>query len=609
MAVFVVIFGFQQVNAQCALSSSYWGEMVPSSGATFVSYAPYGPGMYFRIPVLNGASYTVSTCGNSMDTQLTGYQGTSPQIFYNDDNGPICTGTAASATHVPNFTDYMRVQVSQYNCLPGGSASITVQVRQNNNLTFTSASTDMCAGDVRTLTATPAPVGSAMPNSGDLGTFSGTGVSGATFTAPTPAGASATYSLTYTFGYCSTTQDITVFNAPSTADAGLDQPEVCGTSTTLQGNTPAIGTGTWSVVSGTGTLSNPNDPNSTITGLIPGSTVTLSWTITNGPCSASSDNVTLIVGDNTAPLADIATLADVTSECEVTSLTAPTATDNCAGSISGTHNATLPITTQGTTVVTWTYDDGNGNTTTQMQNVVIADVTAPVADSLSLVDMIECNSAMPVVPTATDNCAGQLTGTPDVTLPITTPGLTVVTWTFDDGNGNTSTQTQNITINTVDVSVTQSGPTLTANSVTGNYQWLDCDNNYQMIAGATSASYTPMAITGNYAVQVTNNGCVDTSSCYTVDYTGVEEIVNGLNVNIYPNPSSGKFDVKISGGNIDTYTVSISDLAGRVISLNELNTSNDSKIEFDITDKPAGIYVLNISSGGNSVYNTRIIKQ
>jgi hypothetical protein len=36
---------------------------------------------------------------------------------------------------------------------------------------------------------------------------------------------------------------------------------------------------------------------------------------------------------------------------------APTATDNCAGSVTVTHDATLPITTQGTAVVTWTYDD------------------------------------------------------------------------------------------------------------------------------------------------------------------------------------------------------------------------------------------------------------
>ena len=56
-------------------------------------------------------------------------------------------------------------------------------------------------------------------------------------------------------------------------------------------------------------------------------------------------------------------MADVTAECEVTSITAPTATDNCGGTITATTDAIFPITAQGTTVVTWTYDDGNGLST------------------------------------------------------------------------------------------------------------------------------------------------------------------------------------------------------------------------------------------------------
>ena len=82
-----------------------------------------------------------------------------------------------------------------------------------------------------------------------------------------------------------------------------------------------------------------------------------------------------MINDTTAPVADASTLADVTAQCSVTSLTAPTATDNCAGSVTVTNNASLPITTQGTTVVTWTYTDAEGNTTTQDQNIIIDDTT------------------------------------------------------------------------------------------------------------------------------------------------------------------------------------------------------------------------------------------
>ena len=291
--------------SQCVPRSGFfWGEMLPNNGCgNFASYSSFGPGEYFRMPVLLGGSYRISTCGNNMDTQITGFQGTTTttHIFYNDDNGSDCSGTEASIDFIPNFTDYVRVNVNQFNCLPGGSFSITVKVRQNNNLAFTSSSANMCQGQTRTLTATPAPVGGSPPlGSGNLGTFSGTGVSGTTFTAPVPAGSSAVYTITYTFGYCSTTQNITVFKNPSTSSAGPDQT-VCSSTATLAGNNPAVGTGAWSVIEGPGTVTTPGSPNSTVTGLLASTPTKLAWTISNGPCTVSSDNVVINRDANPTP--------------------------------------------------------------------------------------------------------------------------------------------------------------------------------------------------------------------------------------------------------------------------------------------------------------------
>ena len=106
----------------------------------------------------------------------------------------------------------------------------------------------------------------------------------------------------------------------------------------------------------------------------------------------------------------------------------------------------FPITTQGTTVVTWTFDDGNGNVITANQNVIVADTTDPVTPTLTDVTA-QCEVTTLTTPTATDNCSGTITGTTMTTFPITTQGTTIVTWTFDDGNGNTITQTQNVIIN------------------------------------------------------------------------------------------------------------------------------------------------------------------
>lgn len=74
-------------------------------------------------------------------------------------------------------------------------------------------------------------------------------------------------------------------------------------------------------------------------------------------------------------------------------------------------------------------------------------------------------------------------------------------------------------------SVTQTDVTLTADQNNATYQWIDCDNNNSPISGETNQSYTP-TVTGNYAVEVTVNGCTYVSECVLVDFTGVDELLN-----------------------------------------------------------------------------------
>jgi len=99
--------------------------------------------------------------------------------------------------------------------------------------------------------------------------------------------------------------------------------------------------------------------------------------------------------------------------------------------------------------------------------------------------------------------------------------------TIPNSTGCDSIIAINLTVNPLpDITVSQVGAILTSNQAGAFYQWLDCDNAYSQIAGATGISYTPSNLTGNYAVEVDLSGCIDTSSCYLVDQTGVEEWSN-----------------------------------------------------------------------------------
>ena len=274
---------------------------------------------------------------------------------------------------------------------------------------------------------------------------------------------------------------------------------------------------------------------------------TVTWTYEDATGNTSTQTQQVVINDVTAPVADLATLDDVTAECEVGSLTAPTATDNCDGAITGATGVTFPITES--TIVTWTYEDATGNTSTQTQEVVINDVTAPIADIATLDDVTaECEVGSLTAPTATDNCDGAITGITGVTFPITES--TTITWTYEDATGNTSTQTQEVVINDVtapvadlatldDVTAECEVGSLTAPTATDN-----CDGAITGTTGvtfpiteSTTVTWTYEDASGNISNQlqniVINDITVPIISCPSDQTVLADEITNQYEVPDY----------------------------------------------------------------------------
>ena len=114
----------------------------------------------------------------------------------------------------------------------------------------------------------------------------------ATWSSPTNATINA-YSSCSGGSYQDYSMSVTISSsaAPSTSYAGPDQTSAatCGlTSVTLAGNAPSVGTGSWSIVSGSGgSFGNSASESSTFTGAA-GASYTLGWTISNGVCTYPS---------------------------------------------------------------------------------------------------------------------------------------------------------------------------------------------------------------------------------------------------------------------------------------------------------------------------------
>ncbi|UOX33857.1 T9SS type B sorting domain-containing protein [Flavobacterium sediminilitoris] len=161
----------------------------------------------------------------------------------------------------------------------------------------------------------------------------------------------------------------------------LSSPQISAVNPCIGSNLELTASGgtnySWTGPNGfTSTDQNPIIPNATVA-----NNGQYSCTVTGtGGCD---DTVTIdvVVGDNEAPIPTITNLPTITGDCNTIITSIPTATDNCAGTINATTTDPLTYATAGNYTITWLYDDGNGNTSNQTQNVTITAVTLPIVTS------------------------------------------------------------------------------------------------------------------------------------------------------------------------------------------------------------------------------------
>ena len=147
----------------------------------------------------------------------------------------------------------------------------------------------------------------------------------------------------------------------------------------------------------------------------------------------------------------------------------------------------------------------------------------------------------------------------------------------------------------LDLNTTLSGLTITSDATGATYKWLDCDNNNAMIVGETGQSYTA-TVNGNYSVEVTEGVCVDTSLCVSIATVSIIENVGGSSVNVFPNPSSGKFT--ISSEVMNNSTISVYNAEGKVVLENVKLTKLEQTI--DLGNVRKGVYILKIKNDTKS---------
>ena len=163
--------------------------------------------------------------------------------------------------------------------------------------------------------------------------------------------------------------------------------------------------------------------------------------------------------------------------------------------------------------------------------------------------------------------------------------------TLMNANGCDSLITLNLTINQTDTSLLQTGALLTANATGATYQWLTC-NPFQEIIGETNQNFIAAA-NGDYAVIVTQNGCTDTSACYTVNNVGINNFDLSNNIKIFPNPVSQNLQIE-SATAFQNANIKILNITGLVIA--EYLDISTKTFSIDMSSYSSDSYLIQITS-------------
>lgn len=175
--------------------------------------------------------------------------------------------------------------------------------------------------------------------------------------------------------------------------------------------------------------------------------------------------------------------------------------------------------------------------------------------------------------------------------------------TLPNAEGCDSVITVNLTINNIDAGVTQLGETLTADQTTGTYQWIDCSDNSEL-QGETNQEFTA-TVSGEYAVVISDNGCVDTSACFIINILGIGENELAQNIVVSPNPTNGDLTIQL-GKVYDRMSMNIYSLNGQLVASSVYNQT--AEIQTQLTGD-AGFYLLVLETEAGDRARLQLVKQ
>lgn len=180
-------------------------------------------------------------------------------------------------------------------------------------------------------------------------------------------------------------------------------------------------------------------------------------------------------------------------------------------------------------------------------------------------------------------CAGETFNFNGQLLDASDAGLNTATLTNSNGCDSVVELTLNVT--QIDLNVTPMLFELVADQSNADYQWLDCENNFAIVPGETDQNLEVLNA-GQWAVEITLNGCVDTSACEIPFYMGLNENTSSI-IQVFPSPAENVLTVRNIQDLTEISAMKITSLSGQTLWSTTLVEE-----EIDVTQLPSGTYFL-----------------
>ncbi len=166
-----------------------------------------------------------------------------------------------------------------------------------------------------------------------------------------------------------------------------------------------------------------------------------------------------------------------------------------------------------------------------------------------------------------------------------------------------STLYLDLSLTMIDTAVLVMNTVLAAADSNAQYQWVDCNQNYIPLSNGNQRQYVVQS-NGSYAVILTKNSCVDTSSCVEINNIGVDEYTN-LWAKVYPNPTDGAVYIDIEE---DVRVASIKIYNGVGTLIQSFSTDVQERLMVKI-DEPSGFYYVELTGSDGQRSRFRIVKR